>query len=81
MLPVGKDTLLRVVRRQAPAEAGPIRTLGIDEWAWRRRQRYGTILCGLEKRRCTATIRMVERVNQDERRRGQPEVGRSPAVS
>jgi transposase len=51
MLPVGKDTLLRVVRRQAPKAAGPIRTLGIDEWAWRRRQRYGTILCDLEKRR------------------------------
>lgn len=36
MLPVGKDTLLRVVRRQAPEAAGPIRALGIDEWAWRR---------------------------------------------
>jgi hypothetical protein len=29
---------------------------------------------------CTATIRMVASVNRDERRRGQPEVGRSPAV-
>jgi transposase len=51
MLPVGKDTLLRVVRRQAPAGAGPVRALGIDEWAWRRRQRYGTVLCDLERRR------------------------------
>ncbi len=34
----------------------------------------------ISAKRCTATIRMVERVNQDERRRGQPEVGRSPAV-
>jgi hypothetical protein len=32
MLPVGKDTLLRVVRRQAPVAAGPIRALGIDAW-------------------------------------------------
>lgn len=51
MLPVSKDTLLRVVRRQAPAAAEPVRALGIDEWAWRRRQRYGTILCDLERRR------------------------------
>ena len=51
MLPVGKDTLLRVVRRHAPAGTGPVRVLGIDEWAWRRRQRYGTILCDLEQRR------------------------------
>jgi hypothetical protein len=50
-LPVGKDTLLRVVRRQAPAAAGPVHALGIDEWAWRWRQRYGTILCDLERRR------------------------------
>ena len=34
----------------------------------------------LERVRCTATIRMVASVNQDERRRGQPEIGRSPAV-
>jgi transposase len=51
MLPVSKDTLPRVVRRHAPAGGGDIRALGIDEWAWRRRQRYGTILCDLERRR------------------------------
>jgi transposase len=37
------------LRRKAlivPVE-GP-RVLGIDDWAWRKRQRYGTILCDLE---------------------------------
>ena len=25
--------------------------IGIDDWAWRRNQRYGTIICDLERRR------------------------------
>jgi transposase len=44
------STLLRQLRRKAlvvPVE-GP-RVLGIDDWAWRKRQRYGTILCDLEQ--------------------------------
>ncbi len=30
-----------VILAHAPVEPGPIRAPGIDEWAWRRRQRYG----------------------------------------
>ena len=25
--------------------------IGIDDWAWRRNHRYGTIVCDLERRR------------------------------
>ncbi|HEY8611660.1 MAG TPA: ISL3 family transposase [Roseomonas sp.] len=51
MLPVGKDTLLRAVRRRwVPGAMAPA-VIGIDEWAWRRRQRYGTLICDLERRR------------------------------
>ncbi len=52
MLPVSKDTLLRVVRRRATADtqAAP-RIIGIDDWAWRRGQRYGTLVYDLERRR------------------------------
>lgn len=50
MLPVSKDTLLRVVRRHAVSNTRPLRVVGIDDWAWKRGQRYGTIVCDLERR-------------------------------
>lgn len=51
ILPVTNDTLLRVVRRSGrPPFAAP-NVIGIDDWAWRRNQRYGTIICDIERRR------------------------------
>src|SRR3954453_19695039 len=49
-MPVSGDTLLRLVRASDTAISPP-RILGVDDWAWRRGQRYGTIICDLERRR------------------------------
>jgi transposase len=48
MLPVGVDTLLRTLRHRAAPNGVPVRAIGIDEWAWHRRQRYRTLICDLE---------------------------------
>jgi len=50
MLPVSNDTLLRVVRRRARPRIDALRVVGVDDWAFRRNQRYGTIVCDLERR-------------------------------
>jgi transposase len=44
------DTLLRRVKRLEDGPAGPPRVVGIADWAWRKGQRYGTIVVDLERR-------------------------------
>jgi hypothetical protein len=51
MLPVSKDTLLRMVRRRARVPSDRLNVIGIDDWARRRNHSYGTIVCDLERRR------------------------------
>ena len=52
MMPVSNDTLLRVVRRRSTQKDGAeLSVIGIDDFAFRRGQTYGTIVCDLERRR------------------------------
>ena len=56
MLPVSKDTLLRVVRRRSRSPADSLKVIGIDDWAWRRNHRYASIICNLERRRIVTLL-------------------------
>lgn len=47
---VSKDTFLRSAATGARTMEFEPRVIGIDDWAWRKGQRYGTLICDLERR-------------------------------
>ena len=50
------DTILRRVRAMVPDPAPPPRVVGIDDWAIRKGQRYGSIIVDLERHRPIALL-------------------------
>jgi hypothetical protein len=50
-LPTSPSTLLRLVRASPVPDTPTLQAVGIDEWAWRRGHRYGTILADLASHR------------------------------
>lgn len=75
MLPVSNDTLLRVVRRRARLRTEPLRVAGIDDWAFRRNHRYGTIVCDLERRRIVTLLPDRELATVEAWLANHPEIG------
>src|SRR5947209_9398593 len=75
MLPVSNDTLLRVVRRRASLPGDRLTVIGIDDWAWRRNHRYGTIVCDLKRRRVVKLLPDREMATVEAWLGNHPEIG------
>jgi len=56
MLPLSNNTLLRLLRKRGSPRLTPRRAVGIDDWAWKRNHRYGTLICDLERRRTISLL-------------------------
>jgi hypothetical protein len=50
-IPTTAKTIIRRVLQLPLSSEGEVAKVGIDEWAWKKGHRYGTILVDLEKRR------------------------------
>jgi transposase len=55
-MPTTAKTLIRRVLELPLPQEGSVRIAGIDEWAWKKGARYGTILVDLEHRRVAALL-------------------------
>jgi transposase len=60
-LPTSRSTLLRCLIRQAACPQGAPRVVGVDDCAWTKRRRYGTILVDQETHRLLALLADCER--------------------
>lgn len=74
MLPVSNDILLRVVRRRAREPNDRLMAIGIDDFAWRRNHRYGTIVCDLKRRRPVVLLKDREQATAEDLPRGHPSI-------
>lgn len=55
-LTVSSATLLRTIRQLPLPPMGRVRIVGIDDWSWRKGQRFGTMLVDLEQHQVVALL-------------------------
>jgi len=51
-----RETILRLIRTVEPPATVPPKKVGVDEWAWKRGHRYGTLFCDLERAQVIALL-------------------------
>ena len=73
-IPISNDTLLRAVRKRGSPIFSPPVIIGIDDWAWRRNHRYGTLICDLERRKTIALLPDREPATAEAWLNGQPQI-------
>ena len=56
-LPISGDSLLRRLASIERLPSGDLRVIGVGDWALRRGQTYGTLICDLERRRPVAMLK------------------------
>lgn len=74
MMPISNDPLLRVVRRHGAPTCAPPTVVGIDDWAWRRNHRYGTLICDLDRHKTIALLPDREPATAEAWLLGQPQI-------
>jgi transposase len=68
------STLLRRLMRLPPPVARAVRMLGVDDWSWKKRHRYGTLLVDLERHKIVEVLADRESATLEQWLRGHPEV-------
>jgi transposase len=71
---ISNDTLLRIVRRRRVIEPSAPSAVGVDDWAWRRNHRYGTLICDLDRRKTIALLPDREPATAEAWLRRQPQI-------
>ena len=67
-------TLLRHLMQLPPPVARAVRVLGVDDWSWKKRHRYGTLLVDLERHKIVELLADRESATLERWLRGHPEV-------
>src|SRR5262245_23120241 len=73
-LPASRATLLRLVRRRPLPAVRPLSAIGVEDWAHRTRQRYGTIVVDLDRRQAVALLHDREATTLATWLRGHPAI-------